>query len=539
MINSYCNNFRGDFMEKSTEFIIITDAHYYSKKLGTDSASYREFNAKSQKLVALSSDVIKASFEKIKNDECKNVIFCGDSTCDGDCDSHREFVALLRELKQSGKNIFAITSTHDYQDNKITYKYTGDKKEEIPAESREELKEMYREFGIDNAVSVFEMSFAADIDGEIRLLGLNSDRNGKGRSGFSDEHLEWIKRNILEAKNEGKEVIAFTHHPLVSPSPFYALIGKNDMMGEHKEIREILADCGVELVFTGHSHIHDISYIFSENKNVLYDISTSALAGYPAYLRRLAVSETGYEIITEKAYDAEKYPDFDSVIENQFFGMIKTTIKAAKTDVPLLAECLNSMSVPRKFTYRFGWLIKPVAKLIDKITFGTVYRWTKKENGLKKEEISAIKDKKAVDFIIDLVMHLYSGNAPYNPDTPEYKIAKALLNVIDSVLNAFHLPLSKFLKDFDSVSSLIEPLLYNSGIDDSDAVLPKNPTEKDVEKLCGQKVTDIRKSRKGKFIAAVIVIALIILIPLLPVIALLLGAGFLANRIKYSDELSE
>ena len=526
-------------MKNTTEFIIITDAHYYSKKLGTDSASYREFNAKSQKLVALSSDVIKASFEKIKNDECKNVIFCGDATCDGDCDSHREFVALLRELKQSGKNIFAITSTHDYQDNKITYKYTGDKKEEIPAESREELREMYREFGIDNAVSVFEMSFAADVDGEIRLLGLNSDRNGKGRSGFSDEHLEWIKRNVLEAKNEGKEVIAFTHHPLVSPSPFYALIGKNDMMGEHKEIREILADCGVELLFTGHSHIHDISYIFSQNKNVLYDISTSALAGYPAYLRRLTVSETGYEIITEKAYDAEKYPDFDSVIENQFFGMIKTTIKAAKTDVPLLAECLNSMSVPRKFTYRFGWLIKPVAKLIDKITFGTVYRWTKKENGLKKEEISAIKDKKAVDFIIDLVMHLYSGNAPYNPDTPEYKIAKALLNVIDSVLSAFHLPLSKFLKDFDSVSSLIEPLLYNSGIDDSDAVLPKNPTEKDVEKLCGQKASDIKKSRKGKFIAAVIAIALIILIPLLPVIALLLGAGFLANRIKYSDELSE
>ncbi len=526
-------------MKNSTEFIVITDAHYYSKKLGTDSECYREFNAKSQKLVAKSGDVIRACFEKIKADKCRNIIFCGDATCDGDCDSHREFISLLRELKESGKNVFAITSTHDYQDKNITYKYTGDKREEIPAFSRDELKEMYREFGPNEAVSVFEMSFISEIDEKYRLFVLNSDRNGKGRSGFSDEHIEWIKRNAIEAKKEGKEIIAFTHHPIVSPSPFYALIGKNDMMGEYKEIREILADCGFELVFTGHSHIHDISYIFSENKNVLYDISTSALAGYPAYMRRVSVSENEYRITTEKAYDEEKYPDFDEIIENQFFGMIKTTIKAAKTDVPLLAECLNSMSVSRKFTYRFGWLIKPAAKLIDKITFGTVYRWTKKENGLKKEDISEIKDRKAVDFIIDLVMHLYSGNAPYNPDTPEYKIAMSLLGVIDSVLNAFHLPLSKFLKDFDSVGSLIEPLLYNSGIDDHNASLPKNPTEKDVENLCGKKTSDIKKSRKGKFIAAVIVIALIILIPLLPVIALLLGAGFIINRIKYSDELSE
>ena len=526
-------------MKNSTEIIVITDAHYYSKKLGTESQSYKEFNAKSQKLVAKSGDVIRACFEKIKADECRNIIFCGDATCDGDCDSHREFISLLRELKERGKNVYAITSTHDYQDNSITYKYTGDKKEEIPAATRDELKEMYREFGPDGAVSVFEMSFVTEIDEKCRLFVLNSDRNGNGRSGFSNEHIEWIKRNAIEAKKEGKEIIAFTHHPLVSPSPFYSLIGKNDMMGEYEKIREILADCGFELVFTGHSHIHDISYIFSKNKNIFYDVSTSALAGYPAYMRRISVSENEYRITTEKAYDEGKYPDFDEIIENQFFGMIKTTIKAAKTDVPLLAECLSAMSVPKKFSYRFGWLIKPIVKLIDRITFGTVYGWTKRENGLKKEDIVGIKDRKAVDFIIDLVMHLYSGNAPYNPDTPEYKIAMSLLGVIDSTLNAFHLPLSKFLKDFDSVGSLIEPLLYNSGIDDSDAVLPKNPTENDVKKLCGEKFSAVKPSKKGPAIAAVLIFAVIILIPLFPVIALIIGGGFLLNRIKYSDELSD
>ena len=409
----------------------------------------------------------------------------------------------------------------------------------IPAATRDELREMYYEFGPDKAVSVYDMSFAVDIDDKIRLFVLNSDVNGKGRSGFSDEHLEWIKKNASLAHSEGREVIAFTHHPLVSPSPFYALIGKNDMMGEHEEIREILADCGIELMFTGHSHIQDISYIFSKSKNVFYDVSTSALAGYPGCLRKVFVNDNSYEIRTEKAYDEAGYPEFNELLENQFFGMIKTTVKAAKTDVHLFAECLSAMSVPKKFTYRFGWLIKPLVKIIDKITFGTVYSWTKKENGMKKEEIADVKDKNVIDFIIELVMHLYSGNAPYSPETPEYKIAMSLFNIIDSIMETIHMPISKFLKNFSSVSELFEPLIFNSGIDDDNAVLPKNPTEKDVENLCSQIKSRVKKSRKGPAIISVLILAVIILLPLIPLAAILIALGFLINRIKYSEELSE
>ncbi len=524
-------------MKKTADFIVITDAHYYSKNLGTDSESYRAFNAKAQKTVAKSSDIIKASFEKIKSDPCKNVVFCGDSTCDGEYESHSEFIALLKDLQDNGKNVFAITSTHDYQDDKITYKYTGAVREPIPAPAREELLPMYAPFGYNSAFSTYEMSYACKVD-EFMVLALNSDKNGNGRSGYSEKHLNWIKEMILTAKKEGREIIAFTHHPLVSPSPLYKLIGKNDMMGEHETIREILADSGLSLIFTGHSHIHDISYIFSKNGNVFYDVSTSALAGYPGFLRKIYFEKNSYKIETEKAFDAEKY-SFDSDLENQFFGMIKTTLQAAKTDVPLLAECLSAMSIPKKFTYRFGWLIKPLAKILDKITFKTVWKWTKKENGLSKENIEKIKDKKAVDFILELVMLLYSGNAPYSPDTAEYKIAMSLFSIIDSFLKAIGLPFSKIIKGFDSIDQLFEPLLFNSGIDDYNAELPKDATQADVEKICAGKSTEKITSKKGRGIATILIILVVIFIPLLPILALLLGAGFLINRIKYSKELSE
>ena len=54
-----------------------------------------------------------------------------------------------------------------------------------------------------------------------------------GRSGYSEDMRNWIKETAQKATAEGKKLLAFSHHPLISPSPFYSLIGKNDMMGGH------------------------------------------------------------------------------------------------------------------------------------------------------------------------------------------------------------------------------------------------------------------------------------------------------------------
>ena len=246
---------------KQLDLIVITDAHYYSKKLGVDTESYKKYDAGNQKMVKDSEEVLKAAFAQIAKSSCQNVIFCGDSTCDGDPDSHAEFISLLYALKKCGKRVLAITSTHDFQDSGVTHKYTGAVREEIPAVKREDIPQMYKSFGPDEAVSVFKdgLSYLVDLDETYSIYGLNSDRDGTGRSGYSAEMREWITSTAQQARAQGRKLLAFTHHPLISPSPFYSLIGKNDMMGGHNEIREILADNGISLVFTGHSHVHDIS----------------------------------------------------------------------------------------------------------------------------------------------------------------------------------------------------------------------------------------------------------------------------------------
>ncbi len=515
--------------EYPLDLIVMTDAHYYSPKLGIDTPSYKKYDATNQKAVKDSPAIISAAFAQIAKSGCENIIFCGDATCDGDYDSHIEFIELLYALKKCGKRVFAITSTHDYQDDGLTGCYTSEVKTKIPSAKRDELAKMYHSFGYDEAFSQFEMSYAVELDENYILLALNSDKNGKGKSGYSAEHKDWIAKITAAAKQCGKRVIAFTHHPILSPSPVYSLIGKNDMMGEHDEIKDFLADLGISLVFTGHSHVHDISFDFSPCGNILYDISTSALAGYPGFYRTVRIC--GGNVHIESVATTEKVSGIDDLpfyLENKFIGMIDNTLNAAASDVDAFAACVDSMSIHPNVSYRIGWLVKPVARLLKRLRLGVFAKWVKSET--RDADLSCVENEGLFDFIRRLVLHLYSGNAPFTPDTAEYKTVIGFANIIDGVLGLLHI---KF-----SLAEFLLPLLYNSGIDDRNADLPYSADRKAVNSVCNNKYEEtVFASRKAPAVLAVLIVMLLILIPLIPVAAvlLLLGAGI--NELVYFKKI--
>lgn len=69
----------------------------------------------------------------------------------------------------------------------------------------------------------------------------------------------------------------------------------------------------------------------------------------------------------------------------------------------------------KKLSYRIGWLIKGPAKFLANLKIGTVGNWTRAETGLSKADYASIKEEKALDFIISLVLGLYGGDAPTRP----------------------------------------------------------------------------------------------------------------------------
>ena len=92
-----------------------------------------------------------------------------------------------------------------------------------------------------------------------------------------------------------------------------------------------------------------------------------------------------------------------------------------------------------------------------------------------------------------------------------------MLNIIDSFLDTIHLPIGKFLKGAESVRSLVEPLLWNSGYCDAKATLPLYPVYDDEnpapEKEAEPEFSDpVRKSRKGPLVLGIIVLAVLLLL---------------------------
>lgn len=527
---------------------VVSDTHYYSKKNGVEGKAFMQENSRSTNLIKDSEEVLKAFFNQIADDKSSDIVLIsGDLTKNGEPESHKEFIELLRELKNKGKRVFVITATHDFQGNGICHRFEDDKKIEIPSILREELLEMYHDFGPDEAIAIHEdsMSYVVQLADGFRLFALNDDRNHEGKSGFSKDCFRWIEEQFEDAKKNNQLVIAMSHHPVLSPSPFFSLIGKGDMMGDHEIRREQFADMGMSFMFTGHSHMHDISYHFSENGNIFYDITTAATVGYPALYRQVTFDRNENVMkIESKGLESEPViefngKNFEEHLENQFFGMIKKTIEAAATSIDDFAFAANSFSVRPNFVYKFGWIIKPIAKLLCKLRIGTVAKWTKKETGLKKSDYQSIKDEKVIDYIISLIHNLYGGDAPYSPDSAHYKITMGLMSIIDSLLDTLGISIRKLLKVTDNVSDLVEPLVFNSGIPDHNVTLPLYATEEDIEKIkLGIKST-VKKSKKGLPIVIFTVLLIILLLPLLPIALIALLTAFLINKIRYSKKLKE
>ncbi len=532
---------------------VITDTHYYSKKLGTSGEAYETANNKSGVLLAESAEMLEAAFTQIANDTRTDIVLLsGDTTSNGDFDSHHEFIEMLRGLKEKGKRVYVLTATHDYQWDGVHHKYEGDERVTIPAAKREDLFDMYKEFGPDEAIAVHRqsMSYIIQLADGYRLFALNDDTNLNGKSGFSDELFEWIKEQTADAKANGQFIVAMTHHPLIAPSPMYEIIGRGDMMGDYDIRREQLADMGIQFMLTGHTHVHDIDKHISPKGNYFYDISTASTVGYPGTIRTVVfdadsnVVTTTTDFVTEPVKFDTKGKDLQTYLADHLIGMIRDVIKAAGEDIDKFADMATAISIKKKVSYKFGWILKPIFKFINSLKIGTVGNWTRAETGLKKEDYADIKDKSVVDFIVDLVLNLFGGKNLYTPDDNEYKIAIGLINIIDSIIKVLHIPLKKLIKVSDTVRGIIEPLLYNAGIPAYDAIIPIMPVyEGDEQGPIPEppaKPDTVKDSKKGlPIIIIAILLLLTFLIPIIVIGVPVLLIGYIINEVKYKEYLKD
>lgn len=463
---------------KPLSVIIISDPHYYSKKNWVDGDPFKFPPKREQQYRRGSEEILKYVFDEIcQEGEPDIVLINGDLTNNGEITSHEEMRELLRSLKDRGKRVYVTTATHDYRNNGLSYGYDANNNEvDVPAFRREDLYDYYFEFGMNEALSIHmpSMCYTVQLDDGYRLLALNDD-HGKEHAGFTDDCFEWIKEQIELAHKDGQFIVAMTHHPILTPSPLYKLIAPTNVIENGEETAKKLADMGIPCIFTGHSHVHNISSVISEKGNIIYDVSTSAVVGFPPFYRH-AVFDTDNRKIDVTSTLVENVPSLDTdgmplsdYIEKLFLGTVEDILNFAENDYEKFTKLAIGFSLEKEKAYKLKPIIQPVAKYLNHLTFGRVWKLTKRRGNVTKNEIACIKNKKVVPFAIDMVANLYHGDANLDESSVEYRVAVGFFEFAEKLSKPFAKKLNAL--GVDSIMSVVLPLLHKDGISDADAEL--------------------------------------------------------------------
>lgn len=460
-------------MSKALEFYLLTDLHHYAPSLGTSGAAFERLDRREQKCLAETGPIIDAYFDKLIKDKKINIILiAGDVSNNGAMESHLDLVPKLKRLKDAGKRVFVITATHDYFVEGIetgkAYKCIDDKVIPATPTDREQLVELYGEFGMDEAIAYHKPShsYCVKLQDGYRLLCLNDDGD-RVFCGYDADELDWILDQIKQAREAGDYIFAMTHHPTLPPFPLYPVISPHDMLGDWEKTTTLLADAGIELMFTGHTHMQNIAYKKTEKGNEYYDVNTSSLVGYPSCMRRVKISPEKIEIHTETidSFDWDmKGMTVEEYTKNHFSYMINDILDAAANDIDRLADLAPSFSMKPETVYSFRKPIHFIGKGLDRWTLGKVGRVLGVSGSVEKQ----VKDILLKDMVLEIIQNVYRGNEPYGPGTAEYKAMSAILGSIQKKLSHF-----KGAKDAVGLIEKVKESMYNKYPDDYEFTIKK------------------------------------------------------------------
>lgn len=258
---------------ESDELIITVanDLHYnlnaslVATKRNSIDEDFAHINS-SCRLVNESVAIIKAFLEKAGESETDIVILPGDFTETGSVEENMLFAALLSEFEAKyNKQVYVTPGNHDL------YKTTLD-----------EFRTIYAQFGYAEAIErdTASASYTVDLEGDYRLISIDSCVPGESPHGFDDARIAWVTAQGEKAKADGKKLIAMMHHNLIPHFVFGTKIHPGAIVtSDGNAYADAFAKAGIKYVFTGHTHDHDIASYTAADGTVIYDVVTATLTG--------------------------------------------------------------------------------------------------------------------------------------------------------------------------------------------------------------------------------------------------------------------
>ncbi|MDR0532215.1 MAG: metallophosphoesterase [Oscillospiraceae bacterium] len=364
--------------------------------------------------------------------DCDILLISGDLTCNGHADEHRALLPRLRRIKEAGKRVYVISATHDYGLNFI---------EECPDDGsnplgrpggkmyQSDLRGLYDEFGFQGNLAEYQRnSYVTQLTPGIRLMALNDDGDGRAFCGFYEEHLRWAEEQIKQARADGQILFGMCHHPTLPPSPIYPMVSARDMLGNHKETSSRLADAGLRVMFTGHTHMHNIASKTTAAGNTYWDINTASLANFPGLFREIVIDGKKMTISTKVVpkimHNGETV---QAIMERELDSYLRDLIEGAAHDYALFLEKCGGISLDRDNALKLKLPIQAAGKFVDAVTLGGLGRL------LCCKIPPSVRKRSFKELFLELVRNIYAGQEQYGPETDIYKAVMALTGRVNQL----------------------------------------------------------------------------------------------------------
>jgi 3',5'-cyclic AMP phosphodiesterase CpdA len=295
--------------------MLVSDLHYISPNTHDDGAAFWKMVSEDDgKISQYSQSLIDTLTEEAIKNRPSALVLTGDITLNGEKKNHLELAEGLRRVTGEGILVLVIPGNHDIK-NKNAAEYFGDQRTETEyLETAQDFEEIYHEFGYDQAFSrdVHSLSYVVALDDFHWMMMLDTcqyeDRNHvDGR--LKDETLIWMEDVLVQAKEQGIQVLPVGHHNLLSESRLYII---ECTMKNHQEIIQVFEKYELPLYISGHLHAQRIKKHKAEPgvDDDAYGVSEIVLPPYsipPCQYGQVKWGEDGSMIFDTRKADVEAW----------------------------------------------------------------------------------------------------------------------------------------------------------------------------------------------------------------------------------------
>ena len=248
--------------DKKTSFWVISDTHLIADSLHDHGQAFSQMQKTSQgKDLYYQETALSAFVRMAQKKKPAAIIVTGDVTFNGERVSAEKFAEIFKPLEET--QLLVLLGNHDIYDG-WAREFRGKKQyyagQISPRMWRNIFKTSYK-----NAVSVDDESLAYSVQLNPDYLLILADSNDYGKeeattapatAGFlGREQRRWIKAQLQYASENNLQVIFCMHHNLYAHNP---AVNKGYVVDDYRELRKLLAQYNVKLVFSGHIHAQNI-----------------------------------------------------------------------------------------------------------------------------------------------------------------------------------------------------------------------------------------------------------------------------------------